>query len=127
MSATLYDILGISPSASAEELKTAYKKLAKLYHPDKNQGSSWHEEQFKRVNQIYQLLSDPLKRKQYDNLLEYEAFQKRRPPQQSAPKATTPKPRKTEAKKNTSNPYTTYKRNTTTQNKTKSLSDLKIN
>ena len=75
MSPTLYDILGIPSSSTSEEIKTAYKKLAKQHHPDKNPGSNWHEEQFKKINQAYQVLSDSAKRKQYDGRLEYEAFQ----------------------------------------------------
>ncbi len=78
MSSTLYDILGIPSSSSFEEIKAAYKKLAKQHHPDKNAGSNWHEEQFKKINQSYQVLSDPVKRKQYDDRLEYEAFQKQK-------------------------------------------------
>jgi curved DNA-binding protein CbpA len=95
---TLYDILGINSSASSEEIKAAYKTLAKKHHPDKNQGSSWHEEQFKRINQAYQILSNTTKRKQYDYLLEYELFQRqnynRKPPQnpykRPAPKKDEP-------------------------------------
>lgn len=79
MAGTLYDILGISSSAGSDEIKTAYKQLAKKYHPDKNPGSSWHEEQFKKINQAYQVLSDPVKRKQYDDRLAYEMFQRQNP------------------------------------------------
>lgn len=58
-----YTILGISKSASDEEVKRAYRKLAHKHHPDKKGGSS---EKFKEVNEAYQILSDPAKRRQYD-------------------------------------------------------------
>lgn len=76
---TLYDILGISSKATNEEIKQAYKTLAKKHHPDKNPGDSWHEEQFKRINQAYQILSNPSKRILYDGRLEYEAYLRQRP------------------------------------------------
>ncbi|WMJ74282.1 DnaJ domain-containing protein [Cytophagaceae bacterium ABcell3] len=66
MQFTYYQILGISPTANQEEIKAAFKKLAVKYHPDKNPGSSFAEEHFKKVNEAYQVLSDPRKRKQYD-------------------------------------------------------------
>ncbi len=78
MAVTLYDILGISSTASAAEIKTAFKKLAKQYHPDKNPGSMWHEEQFKRVNQAYQILSDAQQKRLYDYKLEYELFNRQK-------------------------------------------------
>ncbi len=74
MAVTLYDILGVSPSASAAEIKTAYKNLAKKYHPDKNPGSVWHEEQFKKINHAYQVLSDTYQKRIYDYRLEYELY-----------------------------------------------------
>lgn len=93
MIVTLYDILGIHSTASVVEIKAAYKKLAKQYHPDKNPGSEWHEEQFKKINQAYQVLSDEAQRRIYDYRLEYERFQRQQPvtpkPQQSK---TDPKP-----------------------------------
>ena len=104
MSFTLYDILGVRSSASNEEIKIAYKKLAKQYHPDKNAGSAWHEEQFKRINQAYQILSNTGKRKHYDNIKEYESFQSRNTkptsPRNSEPvRNTTYTKRPTSAKK----------------------------
>jgi curved DNA-binding protein CbpA len=100
MSFTLYDMLGVSSSASIEEIKTAYKKLAKKYHPDKNQGSSWHEEQFKRINQVYQILSDPQQKRLYDSRLEFEAFQRQNPQPRTNPNPTY---KTTEQKKRTPN------------------------
>ncbi|OGE88982.1 MAG: molecular chaperone DnaJ [Candidatus Doudnabacteria bacterium RIFCSPLOWO2_02_FULL_49_13] len=63
MAQDYYQILGISKSASAEEIKRAYRKLAHQYHPDKGAGS---ESKFKEVSEAYQVLSDPGKRQQYD-------------------------------------------------------------
>jgi curved DNA-binding protein CbpA len=86
MSYTLYDVLEIPASSTSEEIKAAYKKLAKKYHPDKNAGNIWSEDQFKKINQAYQILSNPSKRSLYDNRLEYEAFRKQNPtPTQTRP------------------------------------------
>jgi molecular chaperone DnaJ len=62
----LYDVLGVSKTASQDELKKAYRKLARQYHPDTNQGDAEAEERFKEVQGAYDVLSDPDKRKQYD-------------------------------------------------------------
>ncbi|MDW8457383.1 MAG: DnaJ domain-containing protein [Cytophagaceae bacterium] len=69
MPVTYYDILGIPATATQEQIKAAYKKLAKIYHPDKNQGSKYHEEQFKKINEAYQTLSDVKKKYIYDQQL----------------------------------------------------------
>jgi molecular chaperone DnaJ len=61
-----YEILGVSRSATPEEIKSAFKKLASLHHPDKNQGDAGAHERFKAVNAAYQVLSDPQRRAAYD-------------------------------------------------------------
>jgi molecular chaperone DnaJ len=63
---SLYDSLGVSKSASADEIKKAYRKLAREFHPDKNPGDAAAEERFKEVQHAYDVLSDDAKRKQYD-------------------------------------------------------------
>ncbi len=63
---SLYDALGVSKTASQDEIKKAYRKLVRQYHPDKNQGDKEAEERFKEVQGAYDVLSDPEKRKQYD-------------------------------------------------------------
>jgi len=61
-----YKILGVSKNSSEEEIKKAYKKLALQYHPDKNPGNKEAEEKFKEINEAYEVLGDPEKRKKYD-------------------------------------------------------------
>jgi molecular chaperone DnaJ len=61
-----YSALGVDKKATPEEIKKAYRKLARQYHPDQNGGDKQAEERFKEVQQAYSILSDPEKRKEYD-------------------------------------------------------------
>ena len=61
-----YSILGVSRSATADELKKAYRKLAMQFHPDKNPGDKKAEDKFKEISEAYDVLSDPKKRDMYD-------------------------------------------------------------
>ncbi|WP_331773830.1 DnaJ C-terminal domain-containing protein [Sulfurospirillum sp. 1612] len=65
MSGSLYDTLGVSSDASADEIKKAYRRLARKYHPDVNKEKD-SEEKFKEINAAYEILKDAEKRKQYD-------------------------------------------------------------
>ncbi|MHA6248672.1 J domain-containing protein [Pontibacter sp. CAU 1760] len=77
MNYNFYSVLGVSPDASAKEVKTAYKQLAIKYHPDKNPGNARAEELFKLVNTAYQTLSNPGKRARYDMRLQLQRDQQR--------------------------------------------------
>jgi curved DNA-binding protein CbpA len=61
-----YEVLGIAPSASAEEIREAYHKLAFKYHPDRNQKREEAHKKMQEINEAYAILSDPIKRREYD-------------------------------------------------------------
>ena len=63
-----YDVLGLARTATEDEIKKAYRTLARKYHPDVNPGDKTAEEKFKELNEAYAVLSDPEKRKRYDQL-----------------------------------------------------------
>ncbi len=74
-----YAILGVSRDATEKEIKAAYRKLARQYHPDVNPGDRTAEEKFKEINEAYQVLSDPEKRAAYDRYGEqWQAYQRMR-------------------------------------------------
>ena len=66
-----YKILGVSRSASNDDIKSSYRKLARKYHPDVNPGDKSAEEKFKDISEAYEVLSDSSKRKQYDQFGQY--------------------------------------------------------
>ncbi len=73
-----YKILGVDRKASDDEIKKAYRKLAKVYHPDKNPGNKQAEDKFKEINEAYEVLGDSAKRARYDQLGEsYSDWQRR--------------------------------------------------
>ncbi len=63
-----YKILGVSKTATQDEIKKAYRKLARKYHPDKNKGDKDAEEKFKEINEAYEVLGNPENRKKYDEV-----------------------------------------------------------
>src|ERR1041384_5597767 len=63
-----YEILGVPRTASEADIKKAYRKLARKYHPDFNPGNKQAEEKFKKTQEAYEVLSDAEKRKKYDQL-----------------------------------------------------------
>src|SRR2546425_2758285 len=68
MAKDYYTILGVDRKADDKQIKSAYRKLARKYHPDVNPNNKEAEQKFKEVNEAYQVLGDPEKRKKYDTL-----------------------------------------------------------
>ncbi|MER3460740.1 MAG: molecular chaperone DnaJ, partial [candidate division GAL15 bacterium] len=68
MARDYYEILNVPRDASLEEIKAAYRRLAREYHPDVRKDDPQAEERFKEINEAYQVLSDPQKRAEYDRL-----------------------------------------------------------
>src|SRR4051812_41224796 len=66
MAKDFYDALGVNRSASEGEIKSAYRKLARQYHPDRNPGDKAAAERFKEIQRAYDVLGDKQKREQYD-------------------------------------------------------------
>ena len=62
-----YEVLGINKSASSDQIKSAYRKLAVKYHPDKNQGDKSAEDKFKEASEAYHILSNSERKQNYDN------------------------------------------------------------
>lgn len=73
-----YSVLGVAPEADDQAIKQAYRKLARQYHPDVNPGDKQAEERFKEINEAYQALNDPERRRKYDELRDqYQRWQQR--------------------------------------------------
>ena len=92
-----YQILNIKPTAKDSEIKKAYLRLAQKYHPDKNRGNKLAEKKFKQINQAYQTLKNPAKRRKIDTLLNQSSI---------APSLRSSPP----VKKETPNPFTQIKK-----------------
>lgn len=101
----LYDILGISEQASASDIKSAYRKLARDKHPDANNGARVAEDDFKELNQAYAILSDPSQRALYDRgeIDETGAINKSRNRNRNSPFEEFIKRRKNQRKNNDRN------------------------
>src|SRR5687768_11789552 len=66
MASDYYEALGVSPEASGDEIKTAFRRLAREHHPDATGGDASSEQRYKEISEAYAVLSDPNRREQYD-------------------------------------------------------------
>lgn len=72
-----YEVFGVSRNADADEIRQAYRRLARQYHPDVNRGDKQAESRFKEINEAYEVLGDPAKRRKYDQLgVNWQAYQR---------------------------------------------------
>lgn len=92
MAKNYYEILELPPSASAEEIKKSFRRLALKYHPDKNPGNPAAEQHFKEITAAYSLLSDPFKKRDYDRIHFSSSVAKKTPPRRPQTAATKTKP-----------------------------------
>ena len=74
MAKDYYSVLGVAENASEEEIKKAFRRLAKQHHPDRNKGDKTAENRFKDISEAYEVLGDKQKRQQYDMMRRYGAF-----------------------------------------------------
>src|SRR5476651_1105658 len=81
-----YQTLGVARTATPEEIKQAFRKLARLYHPDVAKNKATGEAKFKEINEAYEVLGDPEKRRRYDELGENWQANGAPPPSQGRPR-----------------------------------------